>query len=145
MMSEVRAEQTNGYDAVRSGGGSAGLVELSAQGVIQLSGKEVVQFLNGMITNDVKTLDDGSWMLAAFPTVQGRLSALVRVLHVGDAFWLTTDAPTHERVLSNLQRFTLAGDFRVHDATAEISLISLQGAGAAQIVARVLGGYSSTG
>lgn len=141
-MSEEGAviEQTAAYHVVRHGTESAGLIELAAQhGVIQLKGREVVQFLNGMISNDVKTLEDGAWMLAAFPTVQGRLSALVRVLRIGDSFWLVTDTATHERVFNNLHRFTFAGDFQVHDATAEVTSLSIQGTGAAPLVARVLG------
>jgi len=42
------------YEAVRGGG--AGLFDLSARGRIEVRGAEAVQFLNGLITNDVKTL-----------------------------------------------------------------------------------------
>src|SRR3954469_15430846 len=72
------------YAVVRDGG--AGLIDLSARGRLEVSGSEAPAFLNGLITNDVKGLQDGSWMTAAFPNVQGRLLAAVRVLRVGDSY-----------------------------------------------------------
>jgi folate-binding protein YgfZ len=125
------------YSAVRDGG--AGLINLSAGGRIVVSGSEAVMFLNGLITNDMKTLAANSWMPAAFPNVQGRLLAAVRVLNLGDRFLIDTERATHSKVLELLSRFTLAGDFRVTDATEEIATLSIQGQAAANIVRAVLG------
>ena len=66
------------YAVVRERG--AGLVDLSSRGRFLVNGSEAVQFLNGLITNDMKTLDQNSWMPAAFPNAQGRLLASVRVV-----------------------------------------------------------------
>lgn len=85
------------------------------RGLIEVSGKEAVQFLNGLITNDITKLEDGAQMRAAFPNVQGRLLALVRVLRKGDKFLFETEETTHEKVFQNLFRFTYAGDFFVED------------------------------
>jgi len=100
------------YNRIRSGG--AGFIEMP-RGLIAVSGKEAVQFLDGMITNDVKTLEDGSQMLAAFPNAQGRLLAVVRVLRQGDRFLIETEEATREKVFQSLFRFTFAGDFFVED------------------------------
>jgi len=126
------------YEAVR-GGGAAGLFDLSARGRVEVSGGEAVQFLNGLLTNDVAALEDGAWMRAAFPNPQGRLIASARVLRRGGAFVFDTEAATHERVLKYLERYTLAGDFRVRDLTAETALLTAQGARAREIVGAALG------
>lgn len=127
------------YRAVRDGT-SVGLIDLSSRGRIELEGAEVVQFLNGMITNDVKALSVGAWMLAAFPNVQGRLIAFTRVLRLSEnSFLLDTESATHERVRAALERFTLAGDFRVRDATHETAHLSLQGARAQEIINNLFG------
>jgi folate-binding protein YgfZ len=132
---DTRAE----YEAVR-GGAAAGLIDLSSRGRMEVSGSEAVQFLNGLITNDVKALGEGSWMRAAFPNVQGRLVGEARVLGLGaDRFLFDTEAVTHERVLKTLERFTLAGDFRVTDLRDEMALVSVQGARAAAILTSALG------
>ncbi len=126
------------YEVVR--GGRAGLGDLSARGRIEVTGSEAVQFLNGLVTNDVKALEENHWMHAAFPNVQGRLVALARVLRLGqDHFLFDTEAATRERVLKTLERFTLAGDFRVTDTTAETALVTVQGARSAEVLRAALG------
>jgi folate-binding protein YgfZ len=134
------------YAAVREGG--CGVIDLSDRGRIIVSGTEAVQFLNGLITNDMKTLAVGSWMPAAFPNVQGRLIASVRVVRLKDEgegkkvspnFFIDTEAATHARVLKTIERFTLAGDFHVTDMTSETALLSVQGKQAVDVVRRAIG------
>jgi len=140
------------YAAVRAGG--TGLIDLSPRGRVLVSGTEAIQFLNGLITNDMKTLDQHSWMPAAFPSVQGRLIASVRVIRKEDerpdrtgrtdknvcpTFLIDTEAATHGGVLKTIERFTLAGDFHVTDVTSQTAMLSLQGRGARDIVRAVLG------
>jgi folate-binding protein YgfZ len=125
------------YEVVRDGG--AGLIDLSAQrGRIRVSGSEATMFLNGLITNDVKNLAQNRWMPAVFPTVQGRLIGVVRVIRGSEpAFLIDTETASHEAVLKTISRFTLAGDFKVADVTAETALLTLQGQGAGEILQKV--------
>ena len=134
------------YAAVREAG--TGLIDLSSRGRFQVSGSEAVQFLNGLITNDMKTLEENHWMPAAFPNVQGRLIASVRVVRQPDdatgtkpvpVFLIDTEAATREAVLKTIERFTLAGDFHVVDLTEQTALLSLQGKRAAKVIGSVLG------
>ena len=133
------------YAEVRNGG--CGVIDLSSRGRILVGGTEAVQFLNGLITNDMKTLAVDSWMPAAFPSVQGRLIASVRVVRLKDeeigknvspAFLIDTEAATHERVLKTVERFTLAGDFRVTDATNQTTMLSVQGSKAFDVARAAL-------
>jgi len=135
------------YAAVREGG--TGLIDLSSRGRLIVSGSEAIQFLNGLITNDMKALTENSWMPAAFPNVQGRLIASVRVIRLRDeaigsngkvcpAFLIDTEAATHDRVLKTIERFTLAGDFRVNDVTNQTAQITIQGSKAAQTLSEVV-------
>jgi folate-binding protein YgfZ len=126
------------YDVVRDGA-SAGLFDLSSRGRVEVSGGEAVQFLNGMVTNDVARLEDGAWMHAAFPNPQGRLVASARIFRRGGAFLFDTEAATYRTLLKTLERFTLAGDFRVRDLTTETALLSVQGARASDFIKTVLG------
>jgi len=114
----------SGYEHIRSGG--AGFYE-QKRGLIAVWGKEAVQFLDGMITNDMKTLEDGAQMLAAFPNAQGRLIAIVRVLREGDRFLFETEDATREKVFQNLFRFTYAGDFFVEDLSESYQYIEIFG------------------
>lgn len=91
-------------------------------------------FLNGLITNDMKTMPENEWMPAVFPTVQGRLIGAVRMLRKDPWFLIDTEAESHEAVLKTISRFTLAGDFKVADVSSEIALLTVQGERAKEIV-----------
>ncbi|HZI19983.1 MAG TPA: glycine cleavage T C-terminal barrel domain-containing protein [Pyrinomonadaceae bacterium] len=136
---DARAE----YEAVRGGAG-CGLLDLSSRGRVEVSGTEAVQFLNGMVTNDVAALGEGEWFEAAFPNPQGRLLAHARVFRRGDSFLFDTEGQTYPVVLRHLERFTLAGDFRVRDLTGETAHLSVQGAAAAEAVRAVLGAEAAS-
>jgi folate-binding protein YgfZ len=125
----------NAYEAVRDGG--AGLIELSDRGRIRVSGSEATMFLNGLVTNDVKSLAENRWMPAVFPTVQGRLIGAVRIARVKDGFLIDTERASHDAVLKTISRFTLAGDFKVADITDGSTIFSLQGKRAAEVVTKV--------
>ena len=134
------------YATVRERG--AGLLDLSTRGRLLVTGSEAVSFLNGLITNDMKTLAENHWMPAVFPNVQGRLIASVRVVRTRDdsagqtaqpVFLIDTEPATHNRVFQSIQKFTLAGDFHVKDLTEETVLLSLQGETAREKLATVLG------
>ncbi len=110
------------YRKIRDG--SAGFYQ-QKRGLVAVCGKEAVQFLDGLISNDMKTLEDGEMMLAAFPNAQGRLLAVVRVLKQGERFLFDTEDATREKVFNNLFRFTFAGDFFVEDLSEGYSYFEL--------------------
>lgn len=120
----MNAVDLENYNLIRNGG--AGFKQ-QKRGLIEVSGKEAVQFVNGMITNDVAKLESYRWMLAAFPNAQGRLLALVRVLKLADKFLFETEEATHEKVFQNLFRFTFAGDFFVEDLSENFAYVSVIG------------------
>jgi tRNA-modifying protein YgfZ len=108
----MNKETLDAYSYIRDGGAG---VHQSPRGLIAVWGNEAVQFLDGLITNNVKALADGEQMLAAFPNAQGRLLAVVRMQRQDDRYLFETEEATHEKVFQNLFRFTFAGDFFVED------------------------------
>ena len=113
------------YIEVRENG--AGLIEFENRGLIEVSGTEAEMFLSGLVTNDLKNLQENTWLNAAFPNAQGRLLAIVRVWKTNGKFYFDTEDKTYETVLQNLERFTLAGDFKVKDLSEEFVCVSVQG------------------
>ncbi|MBK8301926.1 MAG: folate-binding protein YgfZ [Chloracidobacterium sp.] len=123
-LSGTRHRKRTTYNHIRSGGN--GFYE-QKRGLIAVWGKEAVQFLDGLISNDMKTLEDGQQMLAAFPNAQGRLLAVVRVLRQGDKYLFETEDATREKVYQNLFRFTFAGDFFVEDLSEQYRYFEMFG------------------
>ena len=142
-MEKARQAEASDYEAVRNGG--AGLIDLSNRARITVGGSEAVMFLNGLITNDMKTLAEKTWMPAVFPNVQGRLIAAVRVIRFADQsdgkprFLLDTEVATHSHVLKTIERFTMAGDFKIADISNETAMLSVQGRDASRVVQSIFG------
>jgi aminomethyltransferase len=120
----MKTDYTKEYEIIRGNG--IGYYE-QKRGLIEVSGKEAVMFLNGLITNDAAKLEENAQMLAAFPNAQGRLLATVRVLKLNGKFLFDTEAETHEKILKNLQRFTFAGDFFVSDLSEDFRYFEISG------------------
>lgn len=116
----MNSAQKLNYHHIQTGGTA---YYTQPRGLISVRGSEAVPFLDGMVTNDVKSLEDGAHMLAAFPNAQGRLLALVRVTRNGERFLIDTEDATRKFVYDNLFRFTMAGDFFVEDLSDEYRLI----------------------
>jgi folate-binding protein YgfZ len=100
------------YNKIRNGG--TGFFK-AKRGLIEVSGGEAIQFLDGLITNDAKTLENGNEMRAAFPNAKGRMLALAGIRKTDDKFLFETEDATHQKLFENLFRFTYAGDFQVDD------------------------------
>ena len=134
-------EFSEAYEAIRRG--DAGFYE-PGRGLIKVWGSEAVQFLNGLVTNDVAKLEEGDQMLAAFPNAQGRLLAMVRIMAWAGTFLFETDSATHEKVFQNLHRFTYAGDFFAEDISRQVSSFELfNGVGAVRSFAAFKGKFST--
>jgi aminomethyltransferase len=128
----LRAE----YDAIRDG---VGAIDFSTAGKLQVSGKNSIQFLNGLVSNDVRTLEAGEGVLAAFPNVQGKLLALSRIYNTGTELLLELDSINREKIFKNLARFVPAGEFFVNDVSEQFGLLSLQGPRSAELIERLTG------
>ena len=113
------------YEHIRTGG--IGFFE-QERGLIEVSGKEAVGFLNGLMTNDAAKLENNAQMSAAFPNAQGRLIAVVRVIRRDDKFLFETESATREILFNNLFRFTYAGDFFVEDLSDNYTYLQISDA-----------------
>ncbi len=118
----MNEEITENYRKINESGGFYQL----KRGLIKVWGKEAIQFLNGLITNDIAKLEESSQISAAFPNAQGRTLAVVRVLKKDGAFWFETEETTREKVFNNLFRFTFAGDFYVEDLSEKYKYFSTE-------------------
>lgn len=119
------------YDALRH---AAAVIDLSLTAKLEVSGKNAVQFLNGLVTNDVKALPTGTGILAAFLNVQGKVVSLCRFYQTGAHLLLEYDGTNREVIFKNLSRFVLAGEFFVKDVSEERALLSVQGPTAAELL-----------
>lgn len=124
MMARAYGTPDQEQQAVRE---RAGLIDLSFHGVIKAAGREAAQFLQGLVTNDVKSLEAHKGMRAAFLTGHGKVRGLCRILRCEDYFLIINDPQTHEKIFKYIFPFSYAGDFRVEDVSENCRILSLQG------------------
>ncbi len=106
---------------------NVGLIDLSFTGVMQVGGKEAVQFMQGLVTNDIKKLSKGQGMHAAFLTGHGKIRAVCHILGIGEEFLILNNPQTHDKVFKYVFPFSYAGDFPVEDVSVQYRVLSVQG------------------
>jgi folate-binding protein YgfZ len=127
------------YRAIRE---SAAVVDLGFRTLVRANGADRVSFLQGMLTNDVARLEPGRNRAALLLTIQGRVTADVRVADDGDALLLDVDVRARDAMLAALDKLLIADDVEL--VAVDAALIDVEGPQAAAIAdgagARVLRG-----
>ena len=117
-----------GYEALRE---SAALLDLSVRGRILVKGEDRKRLLHAMSTNHIEELTPGRGAFVFFLTAQGRILADAVVLCREDDLLLLLEAETREKVYQHIDRYIIADDVTLHDATAELCEVGVEGPGAA--------------
>jgi folate-binding protein YgfZ len=87
-----------------------------------------------MISNDVKNLADGQWMLASMLSQKGKLVAPFWVGHLEERFWIVVEKVVFQTAFENLRKFIVRDDVRVEDATDAFEIASVTGERAPEFV-----------
>ncbi len=106
---------------------------------IDVRGPDAADWLQGLLTQDVKALQDGQGAHAAYLTPQGRMVADLRVFRRSDGFLLETVADAREALLSRLDQFVIMEDVTVADASDTLGCLTVLGPAAAAAVAACAG------
>jgi aminomethyltransferase len=122
-----------GYDALRK---HAAWLDLSARGKIKLTGEDRARLLHAMTTNHIQQLTPGSGCYAFFLNDKGRVLADANVLCRPEYFLLDVEPETREPLYQHLDRFIIADDVTLEDATDAIATIAVEGPEAASVLER---------
>lgn len=116
----------------------AGLFARDGRGLLVVRGGDRVRWLNGMITNDVATLQPGparSGCHALLLTAIGRIVAELHVLLRPDAFWLETERERLGPARAQLEKLLIADDVTLADESDRVGRLALEGPRAFEIAA----------
>jgi hypothetical protein len=127
--------------AARSG---EALADLSHQGLVAVSGRDAGALLQGQQTGDVRDVDGGHSQLSGLCSTKGRLIATYRTVLRGDRYLLVLPRELAASVAGRLRMYVLRSDARVAEATGELVLLGLLGAGVAGRARDLLGGLPDT-
>jgi aminomethyltransferase len=122
-----------GYDALRN---RAAWMDLSTRGRIKLTGEDRARLLHAMTTNHIQQLTPGTGCYAFFLNDKGRVLADANVLCRPEYFLLDVEPETREPLYQHLDRFIIADDVALEDATDAIATIAVEGPQAAEVLER---------
>ena len=105
-----------------------GVADLSSRLKLRLTGADRVRFLNGQVTANVTKLAAGHALPACITTAKGRLCGEAFLHVAGDALLLDADPSLADSLLPRLDRYIVADDVTIEDATGELRLIHVLGA-----------------
>ncbi len=123
---------TKSYQALRE---TAAWFDLSTRGRIRATGEDRKRLLHAMTTNHVEGLDPGCGLYAFFLNAQGRVLADAIVLRAEDHLLISTEPETRQRVFEHIDRFIIADDVTLEDATESTCELALEGPAAAERLA----------
>ena len=121
------------WHTVRRG---VGLLDARHRAILSLIGGDRVSFLQGMVTNNVARLVEGQGCYAALLTIQGRIVSDLYVYALSDKLLLDVPAQRTEAVHDALDRLIIADDVEF-EQDGIVPLVSVEGPGAADLLARV--------
>jgi tRNA-modifying protein YgfZ len=116
------------------------LIDRSDRARIELSGAHAVATLNGLVTNDVAALSAGHGQYAAALNAKGKIVADMIVLMLDDRLQLHASPAAAPGLRAMLSKFVNPRFATLRDASESTGDLTLVGDGAAELLARSMGG-----
>ena len=109
----------------RSGTERDFFLDLSARTKLRVIGADRFRFINGQITNDLRKANETAAIEACVLNAKGKLHAQIFIAALGEAFLIDADPELRETLRARLERYVIADDVQIDDATDEFSLFHL--------------------
>ena len=118
------------YRVLREG---AGVLPRLDRRLLEVTGSEAADFLQGQVSNDVEALEPGSGCYAALLDRKGHMQADMRVLRTDEGFLIDTEGGAGDAVVRHLSMYKIGRDATVADVSQERGIVSVIGPGAAEV------------
>ncbi len=109
------------------------VVDLGFRSIVRATGPDRVTFLQGMLSNDVTNLVPDEARPALLLTIQGRVTADVRVATGEDALLLDVDVRVRDAFMAALEKLIIADDVEL--AVSDTAVMGVEGPRALSLVA----------
>ena len=125
------------YDAIRS---RAAVIDRSHRGRMRLTGERAAETLNGLVTNDVVTLEPGHGCYAAALTPKGRIVADLRIYREADGLLVDCPARAMSGWMELVKKYVNPRVAKYADESASLRAFGIFGPLAHHVAAAVTGG-----
>jgi len=125
---------TPAYQALRH---AAAWLDLSGRGEIFAAGEDRARLLHAISTNHIERLQPGEGCYAFFLNAQGKIQADACILCFPDRLLIDTEPETRESLRRHIDKYIIADDVALEDATGRLAVIAVEGPQAAAVVAGI--------
>ncbi len=134
LVPEVFGDAEAEYDALRR---DAALIDLAFRSRLRVTGSDRIDFLQGMLTNDIKMLAEGRGCPALLLTEQGKVTGEFVVLALPDAILLDGMTSGLTASAAALQRYIVADDVEIAPLGEAEHTVGLYGPAAPAVLERL--------
>ena len=120
------------YAALRRG---AGVVDQNSRGTLIMTGEDRRAFLNNMVTQELKDLDEGVARESFWLNRKGRIEADLLLTELGDRIIIDVDRSVAAATVESLNSFVFTEEATIEDASDAFYHLSLHGIAAHAILA----------
>jgi folate-binding protein YgfZ len=106
---------------------TCGVYNPGARAKIQLTGRDRVRWLNGMITNNVRDLAEGHGVYAFLLNPQGHIIGDLTAYNRGEHLLVDTDQSQVEKVLAMFDHYIIMDDVELTNVTNKATTLGLAG------------------
>jgi len=118
-----------------------GLIDLSSKGIIELRGKDVLDFLNRITTNSLKDLPKEGIGKTIFTTEKGRIIDTAAILNFDDYLLLVCSGLNKMKIRNWLEKYIISDDVKITDTPGKYILFQLMGPQADSFITLICGNY----
>lgn len=115
------------------------LRNISHQGIIELKGKDALDLVHRIATNNVKDLLKEGVRKTIFTSEKGRIIGLTTLMNFENYQILVCDRPSKLKVMSWIRKYAISDDVEVNDANTKYNLLELSGPQAESFVTLICG------
>jgi folate-binding protein YgfZ len=112
---------------------TAGVLARPERRLLEVTGSEASEYLQGQLTNDVEALAPGEGCYAALLDRKGRMQGDMRVLRTEPGFLVETESVAGDAVLRHLALYKVGRAVEIEDRSEELAVLSVIGPGAGEI------------
>ncbi len=116
------------------------VLDLSNRGRWCVLGRDRERFLNGQVTQDVRSLSPGRGCYTAVVNARGRMEGDAFVYRLPEEYLLDCEPGSGAALARRLERYVIAEDVQLADAAPYYGLLSVQGPRATAVVGDLLPG-----
>ena len=117
------------------------LVDLSNIGILELRGKDVLDFLHRISTNSLKDLPKEGIEKTIFTTEKGRIIDAATILNFDDYQILVCSGVNKIKIKNWIEKYIISDDVKVNDTPGKYILFQLMGPQADSFITLICGNY----